>query len=317
KLDIAEKRLPQDGAIALRSAERRVDLRVSTVPTVHGEKVVMRVLDKGAIPHDLGKLGLDERQTADMLSSLSTPHGLILVTGPTGSGKSTTLYSCLQRLNDPDRNICTVEDPVEYKFHGINQVQVKAQIGLTFASALRSFLRQDPDTIMVGEVRDQETAEICMRAALTGHLVLSTLHTNDALSAVIRLKDMGIEPFLLGSTLRLVEAQRLLRRLCNECKEPYVCDAQLAERFAFEDGETLYRAGACDKCRGTGYAGRIGIFEVIAITRDMEALIQADAGAGELANCARESGAKSLLDSALEKVRLGETSLEVALSVKH
>lgn len=317
KLDIAEKRLPQDGAIALRSSDRRVDLRVSTVPTVHGEKVVLRILDKGAIPHDLSQLGLDTRQADDMLASLSMPHGLILVTGPTGSGKSTTLYSCLQRLNQPDCNICTVEDPVEYKFHGINQVQTKSQIGLTFASALRSFLRQDPDVIMLGEIRDQETADISMRAALTGHVVLSTLHTNDALSAVTRLTDMGIEPFLLGSTLRLVEAQRLLRKLCKDCKEPYTCDSLNAERFGLDVGEPLYRAGECDNCRGTGYSGRIGIFEVIAITRELEALIQSGAGASKLSAHARDSGVQSLLGSALEKVRAGETSLEVALSVGH
>ena len=197
KMDIAEKRIPQDGAIALRTGDKRIDLRVNTVPTVYGEKMVMRILDKGAIPLELTGLGLDERQSKDLLESIQSPYGLALVTGPTGSGKSTTLYSCLNQLNEPKVNICTVEDPVEYKFKGMNQVQVKAQVGLTFSSALRAFLRQDPDIIMVGEVRDQETAEICLRAALTGHFVLSTIHTNDALSAVTRLQDMGIEPFLL------------------------------------------------------------------------------------------------------------------------
>jgi len=221
KMDIAERRIPQDGAIALKTGDKRVDLRVSTVPTVHGEKMVMRILDKGTIPLNLTGLGLDQRQCDDLVESIRSPHGLALVTGPTGSGKSTTLYSCLSLLNETKVNICTVEDPVEYKFKGMNQVQVKALVGLTFASALRSFLRQDPDIIMVGEIRDQETAEICLRAALTGHFVLSTLHTNDALSAVTRLTDMGIEPFLLASTVRVLEAQRLVRRLCPHCKEPY------------------------------------------------------------------------------------------------
>ena len=235
KMDIAEKRVPQDGAIALRSGDKRVDLRVSTVPTVYGEKMVMRILDKGAIPIELTGLGFDERQSKDLIESIQMPHGLMLVTGPTGSGKSTTLYACLNKLNEPDTNICTVEDPVEYKFKGMNQVQVKAQVGLTFAGALRAFLRQDPDVIMVGEVRDQETAQICLRAALTGHFVLSTIHTNDSLSAVNRLQDMGIEPFLLASTLRVLEAQRLIRRLCKECKEPYECDAG--------DGADLWAGG--------------------------------------------------------------------------
>ena len=234
KMDIAEKRLPQDGAIALKSGEKRMDLRVNTVPTVYGEKVVMRVLDRSAISVQLASLGLDERQSRDLIESIQMPHGLMLVTGPTGSGKSTTLYACLNLLNKPDRNICTVEDPVEYKFKGLNQVQVKSQIGFTFASALRAFLRQDPDIIMVGEIRDQETAEICLRAALTGHFVLSSLHTNDALSAVSRLVDIGLEPFLLASTLRVLEAQRLLRRLCVHCKQPYDCDAETARNLGFE-----------------------------------------------------------------------------------
>ena len=228
KMDIAEKRIPQDGAIAMRSGDRRVDLRVNTVPTVFGEKMVMRLLDKAAIPLQLTSLGLDQRQSTDLIESIHLPHGLMLVTGPTGSGKSTTLYSCLNLLNDPKTNICTVEDPVEYKFSGMNQVQVKSQVGLTFSTALRAFLRQDPDVIMVGEVRDQETAQICLRAALTGHFVLSTIHTNDSLSAVNRLVDMAIEPFLLASTLRVLEAQRLVRRLCKQCKEAYSCDVENA-----------------------------------------------------------------------------------------
>ena len=274
KMDIAEKRIPQDGAIGLRDGVKRIDLRVSTVPTVYGEKMVMRILDKGAIPIELTGLGFDERQSKDLIESIRMPHGLMLVTGPTGSGKSTTLYACLNLLNEPDTNICTVEDPVEYKFKGINQVQVKTQVGLTFAGALRAFLRQDPDVIMVGEVRDQETAGICLRAALTGHFVLSTIHTNDSLSAVNRLTDMGIEPFLLASTLRVLEAQRLIRRLCRECREPYECNPDTAKLHGLEPGQQLYRPKGCDHCRGTGYKGRIGVFEVVRITPHMASLIQ-------------------------------------------
>ena len=260
KMDIAEKRVPQDGAIALRTGDKRVDLRVNTIPTVYGEKIVMRILDKAAIPIELTGLGFDERQSKDLVESIQMPHGLMLVTGPTGSGKSTTLYACLNKLNEPDTNICTVEDPVEYKFRGINQVQVKSQVGLTFASALRAFLRQDPDVIMVGEVRDPETAGICLRAALTGHFVLSTIHTNDSLSAVNRLVDMGIEPFLLASTLRVLEAQRLVRRLCKECKEPFQCDEATAKAHGFVVGQELFRpkVNGCDYCRGAGYRGPRG-----------------------------------------------------------
>ena len=314
-MDIAEKRVPQDGAIALKSGEKRIDLRVNTVPTVHGEKMVMRILDKGAIPIQLTGLGFDERQSTDLIESIQMPHGLMLVTGPTGSGKSTTLYACLNYLNAPDTNICTVEDPVEYKFKGINQVQVKTQVGLTFASALRAFLRQDPDVIMVGEVRDQETAQICLRAALTGHFVLSTIHTNDSLSAVSRLQDMGIEPFLLAATLRVLEAQRLIRRLCKECKEAYDCDSETARVHRFEVGQPLSRPKGCDVCRGTGYRGRIGVFEVVRITPRMGELIQARTPLPELRQAARDEGMKMLADSALDKVRQGMTSLEEAITV--
>ncbi len=285
-MDIAEKRVPQDGAIALRTGDRRIDLRVSTVPTVYGEKIVMRILDKGAIPIDLMGLGFDERQSKDLIESIQMPHGLMLVTGPTGSGKSTTLYACLNKLNEPDTNICTVEDPVEYKFKGINQVQVKTQVGLTFAGALRAFLRQDPDVIMVGEVRDQETAGICLRAALTGHFVLSTIHTNDSLSAINRLVDMGIEPFLLASTLRVLEAQRLVRRLCKSCKEAFECDAETAKVHGLEEGQVLYRPVGCDQCRGAGYKGRVGVFEVVRITPRMANLIQTRASLPELRTAA-------------------------------
>lgn len=315
KMDIAEKRVPQDGAIALRGGGKRIDLRVSTVPTVYGEKMVMRLLDKGAIPIELTGLGFNERQAKDLIESIEMPHGLMLVTGPTGSGKSTTLYACLNQLNKPDANICTVEDPVEYKFKGMNQVQVKSIVGLTFASALRAFLRQDPDVIMVGEVRDQETAQICLRAALTGHFVLSTIHTNDSLSAVNRLIDMGIEPFLLSSTLRVLEAQRLIRRLCKECREPYECNEETAKQHGLEAGQTLYRPKGCDHCRGTGYRGRVGVFEVVRITSRISSLIQTRAPLPELRVAAREEGMKLLLDSGLDKVRDGIASLEDVLTV--
>jgi type IV pilus assembly protein PilB len=315
KMDIAEKRIPQDGAIAVKTKDKRIDLRVNTVPTVYGEKMVMRILDKAAIPLDLKKLGLDERQARDLIESIQMPHGLALVTGPTGSGKSTTLYSCLNLLNEPKTNICTVEDPVEYKFKGMNQVQVKTQVGLTFSSALRAFLRQDPDVIMVGEVRDQETAEICLRAALTGHFVLSTIHTNDALSAVTRLMDMGVEPFLLSCTLRVLEAQRLVRRLCPLCKEPHECDPDLAKTHNLVPGEIFYRPVGCLHCRKVGYKGRIGVFEVIRITPLMARLIQNRTPLPELREAARSEGMKLLFDSAIDKVRAGLTSLEAALSV--
>jgi type IV pilus assembly protein PilB len=314
KMDIAEKRVPQDGAIALRSGDKRVDLRVSTIPAVHGEKMVIRILDKGAIPTQLTALGFDDRQAKDLVEAIQLPNGLMLATGPTGSGKSTTLYACLNLLNEPGTNICTVEDPVEYRFKGINQVQVKGQVGLTFATALRAFLRQDPDVIMVGEVRDPETAQICLRAALTGHFVLSTIHTNDALSAVSRLQDMGIEPFLVAATLRVLEAQRLIRRLCKECKKPYACDRETARMHGLDAGAELYQARGCDACRGTGYRGRVGVFEVVRITSELADMIQARTPLTELRQAARARGVKMLADSALDKAREGLTSLEEALS---
>lgn len=315
KMDIAERRLPQDGAIGLRSGDHRVDMRVNTCPTVYGEKVVMRVLDKNALPHDMTKLGLNERQLRDLSESIRSPHGLMLVTGPTGSGKSTTLYSCLNYLNDNETNICTVEDPVEFKFAGINQVQTQAKVGFTFASALRSFLRQDPDVIMVGEVRDGETAEICMRAALTGHFVFSTLHTNDALSSVARLQDMGIEPFLLASTIRLLVAQRLVRRLCDECKEPYQMDAGLAKRFGIDPDAPVFRAKGCSRCRETGYRGRLAVFEIIRINARLREMIQAGDTTEAMKRAASADGMMLLGQSAAAKVQSGETSLEEALSL--
>ncbi|MEL6105931.1 MAG: GspE/PulE family protein [Planctomycetota bacterium] len=315
KMDIAERRIPQDGAIALRSGEARVDMRVNTCPTVFGEKVVMRVLDKNAVPHDLGMLGMDKRQFKDLSESIRSPHGLMLVTGPTGSGKSTTLYSCLNALNDDETNLCTVEDPVEFKFSGINQVQTRAKVGLTFASALRAFLRQDPDVIMVGEVRDGETAEICMRAALTGHFVFSTLHTNDALSSITRLQDMGIEPFLLASTLRLLVAQRLMRRLCEECKMPYQLDEEGSRRFGIPREIPVFRAGGCSRCRETGYKGRLAVFEVIRINAELKDMILNGESVIEMQKRAVADGMKLLAQSAAAKVADGVTSVEEAISL--
>ncbi len=315
KMDIAERRIPQDGAIALNVGGTRIDLRVSTVPTVYGEKMVMRILSKGAIPLDLTKLGFSRKQADDFKIAAESPHGLLLVTGPTGSGKSTTLYATLNLLNKPDVNIVTVEDPVEYKFEGLNQVHVRAQVGLTFASALRAFLRQDPDIIMVGEVRDQETAQICLRAALTGHMVLSTLHTNDALAAVNRLIDMGAERFLLASALRLIEAQRLVRRLCDKCKEGYKLDTETADKWGLDIKKEYYRPKGCPACRETGYAGRVGLFEVIRITPKIRDKIGSAAPLPELRATARQEKMLLLSDAGLDKVRQGLTSLEEVLSV--
>ncbi len=312
KLDIAEKRIPQDGAIALKSGEKRVDLRVSTIPTVYGEKMVIRLLEKEAIPDRLEKLGFTTEQATDFVDAALSPHGLMFVTGPTGSGKSTTLYTCLNLINETADNIVTVEDPVEYKFHGLNQVQVRAKVGLTFASALRSFLRQDPDKIMVGEVRDQETAEICMRAALTGHLVLSTLHTNNSLQVINRLTDMGVEPFLLGPALRLLEAQRLGRKLCVRCKEEYELPENVAPRYGLEPGMRLFRKGQskCSACKDSGVKGRVGMYEVIKISENLGEMIGSGADITALTKAAKSEGAKFLEDAAREKLAQGLVSLD-------
>jgi len=315
KMDIAERRIPQDGAISLTVDGGRVDLRVSTVPTVYGEKLVMRILTKGAIPLDMTKLGFSQKQADDFKIAAESPHGLLLVTGPTGSGKSTTLYATLNLLNKPDVNVMTVEDPVEYKFDGLNQVHVRSQVGLTFAAALRAFLRQDPDVIMVGEVRDQETAQICLRAALTGHMVLSTLHTNDALAAVNRLADMGVERFLLASALRLVEAQRLVRRLCEKCKEPYRPDAETVAKWHLDPQQEIFRPRGCEVCRQTGYKGRVGLFEVIRVHPRLRDMIAEGKGIPELRAEARREKTMLLADAGLAKVCEGVTSLEEALSV--
>ncbi|RMH04944.1 MAG: type II/IV secretion system protein [Planctomycetota bacterium] len=313
KMDIAERRKPQDGGITMKDGDQRIDLRASTVPTVYGEKMVLRVLEKGNIPERMEDLGFSAEQARAFMEAGQSHHGLIFVTGPTGSGKSTTLYTCLNLINDPGRNIVTVEDPVEYKFEGLNQVPVRASAGMTFASALRAFLRQDPDVIMVGEVRDTETAQICMRAALTGHLVLSTLHTNSALQVVNRLIDMGVEPFLLGPALRLLEAQRLVRRLCTECKQRVELPADVAKRHGLDPDLELYgpsREPDCPKCRGLGYKGRVGLYEVVPIGEDLADLISHSASERDLRQAVRGLGIHLLDDTARLRLAEGVTSLE-------
>jgi type IV pilus assembly protein PilB len=325
KLDIAERRLPQDGQFSIKVQNRVIDLRVSICPCVFGEKVVMRLLDKGAVDLDINKVGLDPKQRDDIIEAAGKPHGLFFMTGPTGSGKTTTLGAILNSIKSPDINIMTIEDPVELKIEGINQVQVRSQIGLTFASALRSFLRQDPDVILVGEVRDQETAQTCLRAALTGHLVISTLHTNDALSCVVRLIDMGIEPFMLANSLQLAAAQRLVRLLCVHCKRPVKIPQDVAETVLKEalletppDLATVvfYEARGCDKCSRTGYSGRKAIYEVYKINAAMREIIYRYGGdIGRLRTAAEEAGMWTMRASGFRKVLNGLTTVEEVMSV--
>lgn len=317
-LDISERRLPQDGRIKLKISEKKkIDFRVSTLPTIFGEKVVIRILDKSSLQLDLSKLGFGEKQLQDFLAAINKPYGMILVTGPTGSGKTTTLYSVLSRLNKPEVNIMTAEDPVEYNFNGINQVQIKEEIGLTFAHTLRSFLRQDPDIIMVGEIRDFETAEIAVKAALTGHLVLSTLHTNDAPTTVTRLINMGIEPFLVSSSVILVAAQRLVRTICKNCKkEQNISDINLINLgFAPEEVHEIkcYKGTGCQKCNNTGYKGRIALYEVMPLKEELKELVVQGANALELKRAAIRLGMITLRQSGLEKIRQGVSSVEEIL----
>ncbi|MDI6840925.1 MAG: type IV-A pilus assembly ATPase PilB [bacterium] len=317
-LDLAERRIPQDGRIKRKFEEREVDFRVSTMPTIYGEKVVLRVLDKSALCVDLEKLGFEPKELDQFLRAIQCPYGLILVTGPTGSGKTTTLYSALSRINTPDTNILTVEDPVEYNFVGINQVQVRERIGLTFSSALRSFLRQDPDIIMVGEIRDKETASIAIRAALTGHLVLSTLHTNDAPSAISRLIDMEVEPFLVSSSLTLVVAQRLIRRICQRCKEPTTVPVEALKEVGLSPDEmkniTPYHGKGCSECN-VGYRGREGVFEVMSVTPKIKELALARRPVSEITKVAIEEGMLTLREAALLKFKRGITTLEEVIRV--
>jgi len=309
KLDIAEKRLPQDGSMSAKLENRTVDLRISTVPTVWGEKVVMRILDKGTTPLELSKLGFDANQIDILRKILSSPYGLFFVTGPTGSGKSTTLYAAINETVDPTKNLLTIEDPVEYKIDGINQVRVRSDIGLTFAVALKAFLRQDPDVIMVGETRDLETASICVRAALTGHLVLSTLHTNDAASAITRLMDIGIANYLLTPSLIAIMSQRLARCLCSKCKEPYEPTPDQHGGTKFKS-DLIYRAKGCEKCKDTGYKGRAIAAEILVIDDEIRSLISKEAPAGEIKDCARKNGMITLFDAGIKLVDEGITSFD-------
>ena len=316
QLDIAEKRLPQDGRMTIRVAGKVVDVRVSTIPTGHGERVVLRLLDKHAEQLDLARLGMDEAMLAQVNRLIHAPHGIVLVTGPTGSGKSTTLYAALSRLDAKALNIMTVEDPIEYDLDGISQTQVNSRIEMSFARALRSILRQDPDVVMIGEIRDLETARIAVKASLTGHLVLATLHTNDAVSAVTRLVDMGVEPFLLASSLIGVGAQRLVRKLCLQCRKPYVGDAEqlrLLGRSA-ADGK-LYSAQGCDACRKSGYHGRTGIYELMMVDDPLRQLIHARAPEQALREYALAHGMRPMREDGMRWVAQGLVSLEEVLRV--
>ncbi len=320
-IDIAEKRLPQDGRIKTKlkidNIAKAIDMRVSSLPTIHGEKIVIRILDKDNLMLDLTKLGFETGSLQKFDNNIQEPWGIILVTGPTGSGKTNTLYSAIQKLNSEDVNIMTAENPVEFNLFGINQVNIKESIGLSFPATLRSFLRQDPNIILVGEVRDFETADIAIKAALTGHLVLSTLHTNDAPSTIARLINMGIEPFLVSSAVRLVVAQRLVRRLCKSCKGPAKVPAQslIDIGFAPEEAKTvkIYEAKGCEKCNNSGYKGRVGLFEVMEIDEELKEQVLIGASTSELRQKAKEKGMLTLRMSGIEKIKVGDTSIEEVL----
>ena len=318
-LDIAERRLPQDGRMRVKVGGRDFDLRVSFLPTVHGEKCVLRILDKTNLSGSIEKLGLDGDTFRRFRAAVDAPHGLLLVTGPTGSGKTTTLYSALNELNNPEYNIVTVEDPVEFQLVGINQVPVKKEIGLSFGNALRSILRQDPDIVMIGEIRDTETAEIAVEAALTGHQVLSTMHCNDAAGAIARLDDMGIAPFLISSSVILACAQRLVRKICPACKEPVNYPDSMFNDLnippSYFEGHSLFRGRGCDRCNNTGYAGRTAILEAMTITDEIRKLIIGRASAMEIAKVAQSQGMATLRMAALDRVREGMTTLEQTLVV--
>jgi general secretion pathway protein E len=320
KLNIAERRLPQDGRIRLAVRGKEIDFRVSTTPAIHGESVVLRILDRGSLALDFTALGFDETQLPKFLDSLMRPHGIVLVTGPTGSGKTTTLYAALTRLNSPDRKILTAENPVEYVLAGINQVQMNPEIGLTFANALHSFLRQDPDIMMIGEIRNLETAQIAVQAALTGHLVLSTVHTNDAASAMTRLLDMGIENYLLNSTVNAVLGQRLVRRLCDACREPYQPPSELVKSLDLSaighDGPpVLYRPVGCPACNTLGYVGRTMILELMVMNDAIRSLVLARAEAREIQTEAIRSGMQTMFVHGMRKALAGITTIEEVFRV--
>jgi len=319
RMDIAERRLPQDGRFKMKISGRAIDVRVSTIPTIYGEKVVMRILDASAVKHDLDMLGLEPERLEELKSKLSQPHGIIIVTGPTGSGKSTTLYSALSYLRDPTKNITTVEDPVEYRLAGINQIQVKPEIELDFARCLRAILRQDPDIVLIGEIRDKETVEIAIKASLTGHLVLSTFHTNDAPSAISRLLYMGIERYLLASALNLVIAQRLVRRICDHCKEPVTLSEEAIKHLGISkeqaENSVFYHGRGCPACGETGYLGRLPIFEFMDVDTAISEKIIASATESEIREASRKKGYGGLLDSGVIKVLEGLTTAEEAIRI--
>ncbi|MDX8376733.1 MAG: type II secretion system ATPase GspE [Mariprofundales bacterium] len=319
-LDIAEKRHPQDGRIRIKIAGREVDVRVSVLPTAFGERVVMRLLDRGNKVLSLRELGMDEYQLNIIEQAASSPHGIVLVTGPTGSGKTTSLYAALMTVDRENRNVLTIEDPIEYQLDGVGQMQVQSKIGLTFATGLRSILRQDPDIIMIGEIRDLETADIAIQSSLTGHLVLSTLHTNDALAAIMRLQDMGVEPYLAASSLLMVQAQRLVRTLCHDCKKERVPSADdwramEVKPKSFADIQYIFEAGSCEMCMQTGYIGRIGIYEMVMISENLRSAIHRGASLSELRNCAKKEGMRNLRQDGARHVAAGNTTIDEVLRV--
>ncbi len=315
RLDISEKRLPQDGGFMMTIDKRSVDLRISTIPTIYGEKMCIRILDKEKMNIDLSTAGLSNEDHATVEKNIKSPHGLICLTGPTGSGKTTSLYCILNEIKSPEKNILTIEDPVEYRIDSVNQVQAKPEIGLDFARGLRTFLRQDPDIIMVGEVRDLETAEICVRSALVGRLVLSTVHTNDAVGAIARFLDFGVEPFLLASTLTMVIAQRLVRKLCPQCKELLKIDTKTLDKYGFHDNKIFGPVG-CDVCNGRGYIGRTAIYEIMCMDDTSKSMVERGEQLGVIKKYfVEEKGMKTLRVNGLEKVRQGETSLEEVLTI--
>ena len=317
KMDIAERRLPQDGRFKIKAPGRDIDVRVSVIPTIYGEKVVMRILDSAAVNHDLDQLGFDPELLEEFKMMLTQPHGIIIVTGPTGSGKSTTLYSALNYLRNPRKNITTVEDPVEYRLGGINQIQVKPEIGLDFAESLRAILRQDPDIILIGEIRDKETIDIAIKASLTGHLVLSTFHTNDAPSAISRMVYMGVEPYLLASTVNLIVAQRLIRRICDRCKDPVAINEQVLRRLNVDmdraKDAVFYHGRGCATCGGTGYMGRLPIFEFLVTDSEIRDQISIGTSEAKIREMSRQRGYKGLLGSGVDRMLEGITTAEEVL----
>ncbi|MEJ1962971.1 MAG: GspE/PulE family protein [Gammaproteobacteria bacterium] len=314
-LDIAERRLPQDGRIRVTVQGKDIDFRVASSPTLHGESVVLRVLDRQDVALDFEALGFDESLMTMLRQAITRPFGVVLVTGPTGSGKTTTLYAALKEINTPERKILTVEDPVEYVLAGVNQVPVRPQIGLTFAHALRAFLRQDPDVLLVGEIRDRETAEIAIQAALTGHLLLSTLHTNTAAAAITRLLDMGIDDYLLTSTLHVIVGQRLVRRLCMECRQPFTPGRDTSLHFGRESGETWYRPGGCNACQGSGFRGRTAIIEALPMSDAVRAGVLERADAHSIEKIAISEGMRTMFQHGLARVAAGTTTVEEVLRV--